>query len=524
MTDARFLCAPRLWPLLMFLSLLTAGLVLVAAPPPKAGLKEAAPSLTLRRQALFAAHPGLSDEAAVSRLRRLEAAWSRAQALGLLTGPGWEEAVQEGRRQILGRAYLDRCPGHAGMSEDQIRAAFLTAGDQRRIAHILCRTEAEAAAVRARLQKGEAFAAVAAEVSKDPGSAGNGGDLGWVRQRELVPAFGTPVFAAAPGTLVGPIHSEFGWHLALTSEVRSPQPEAYVAQREILLKQAAEAQLAVKRDAALEGLRKRYPLRVEWKLLDADRSTEAVPGDEARIAGRVAGVAIPLKALKQYLTETLRAVGQSHALGASIKARFMEDLADRIRLAAAAEKQGLPRQPQVQAALWVDQRERAQEAFSADFLAKVAVPESELQRQHAAHPERFRPVGALRLQVLVADSRARVDEALTQVRKGMAWRVAAERYGSAEATGDPEPGWVEVEALRRMVPPTLMQPLLAGPLGQPVGPMLGADGFMIFNVLERRPGPVPPLEKCREVVRADYLREQGRALVEQELDRLSARP
>ncbi|MDP1832596.1 MAG: peptidyl-prolyl cis-trans isomerase [Geothrix sp.] len=475
-----------------------------------------------KQQAIRSADPSLSVEAVAARLARLEAAWSWAEAKGLLKTPAWQEDRQEGRRAILGKAYLEARPGHPAMTEDQVLAAYLAQGEQRRVSHVLCKAQEEAEAALKRLQGGEPFETVAADVSKDPSAATNQGSLGWIRQRELVAAFGEPVFAASIGALVGPFKSEFGWHVAKVWEARRPKAEDFPAARPALMKQAADAQTAMKRDAALETLRTRHPLVPDLGVLGSDRTTEALPGDEKRVAGRVAGARISLKALKAHLQVVLKTMGQSHSLGAATKARFMEGLADEIRLAAAAQKQGLDRRPDIQAALWRDEREKAMARFSGNFLASVPVPDPDLRRHQEAFPERFRPIGALRLQVLVAESKDRVDEALNQVRAGMAWRAAAERFGSAEATGDPDPGWVEVSALRNLVPPSLMQALLSGSLGQPVGPMLGPDGFMLFNVLERRPGPVPPLDECREAVRVDYLKANGRALVDRELDARAA--
>jgi hypothetical protein len=284
------------------------------------------------------------------------------------------------------------------------------------------------------------------------------------------------------------------------------------------MKEAAEAQLKVKREAALAALRPRYPLVPDLEVLGADRTTETLPGDEKKVAGRVAGTAISLRTLKRHLIEVLKTMGQSHSLGAATKARFMEGVADQIRLAAAARKLGLDRRPQVQAALWLDERQRAYARYSEAHLAEVKVPEVELERHYQAFPDRFRQVGGLRLQVLVADSKDQVDEALNQVRLGLPWRAAVAQFGSAEATGDPEPGWVEVASLKALVPPTLMQSLLTGPLGQPVGPMLGPDGYMLFNALERRPGPVLPLAECRDAVLTDYLKAHGQAMVDQSLE------
>lgn len=58
-----------------------------------------------------------------------------------------------------------------------------------RARHILVPEEAEAKAALERLKKGEDFAKVAAELSKDPGSGKEGGDLGWFAKERMVPEF-----------------------------------------------------------------------------------------------------------------------------------------------------------------------------------------------------------------------------------------------------------------------------------------------------------------------------------------------
>lgn len=64
----------------------------------------------------------------------------------------------------------------------------------------------------------ERFKAVARRSSRDPSSGPMGGDLGTVFEGELVPSFERPVLAAKPGELLGPIKSEFGWHLAYVTK------------------------------------------------------------------------------------------------------------------------------------------------------------------------------------------------------------------------------------------------------------------------------------------------------------------
>ena len=77
--------------------------------------------------------------------------------------------------------------------------------------HILVPTEAEAKAALDRVKKGEDFAKVADEVSKDPGS--QGGDLGWFTQDKMVKEFAEAAFKLDAGQVSEPVKSEFGWHI-----------------------------------------------------------------------------------------------------------------------------------------------------------------------------------------------------------------------------------------------------------------------------------------------------------------------
>ena len=496
----------------------------VLASPALAASPRALP-LATRRAAVLVAQPDLGPDAARAEVGRLDAAWawSAAQPKGAAS-VAWKERLREGRWAVLSKAYLDTLPGHPGLTEAQLLEAYLGQGEQRRISHVLCKTREEAEAALHRLQAGASFDEVATEASTDPSAKVNHGELGWLRKQQLVAAFADPVFAAPVGDLVGPLKSEYGWHVAKTWEVRRPTPESFKDAAPLLRKQEAQAQLALKRDRALETLRRTYPLVPNMAVLGADRTTEVLPGDERKIAGRIGGTTISLAALKRYLVESLKSVGQSHTLGAGTKAQFMEGLADQFRLALAAQKRGLDRSSEVQGALWLQEREMAYARFTEEFLAKVPVPDATLQAHHEAFPDRFLKVGALRLQVLVAPSQEAADTALDQVRKGLSWREAVQRFGDAEATGNPEPGWVQVADLEKLVPPSLLKPLLEGTLNQAVGPMLGPDGFMLFRALERRPGPRLPFAECRDAVRADYLKDHGKALVDAALDLRAATP
>jgi hypothetical protein len=93
--------------------------------------------------------------------------------------------------------------------------------------HILVATEEEAEAALARLEAGEDFAAVAAEVSLD--TASEGGDLGCVSAGAFVPEFGQATMGAAIGEVTGPVATDFGFHILVVSERTTLTREEYLA-------------------------------------------------------------------------------------------------------------------------------------------------------------------------------------------------------------------------------------------------------------------------------------------------------
>ncbi len=67
--------------------------------------------------------------------------------------------------------------------------------------------------VYSKLTNGGDFTELAKEYSDDPGSAANGGDLGWVNPGDMVPAFDNMMSNSQPGQLSKPFKSKFGWHI-----------------------------------------------------------------------------------------------------------------------------------------------------------------------------------------------------------------------------------------------------------------------------------------------------------------------
>lgn len=96
-------------------------------------------------------------------------------------------------------------------------------------AHILVATPEEAVDVTTRLAAGEDFAAIAANVSIDPGSGANGGDLGCASPSQYVPAFAEATMSAAIGVPTEPVVSDFGSHIILVESRETADPVQVLA-------------------------------------------------------------------------------------------------------------------------------------------------------------------------------------------------------------------------------------------------------------------------------------------------------
>jgi len=79
-------------------------------------------------------------------------------------------------------------------------------------AHILVKTQQEAADVLARVTKGERFSTLASEKSLCP-SGKRGGDLGTFGRGRMVREFDIAAFSLEKGSVSQPVKTQFGWHI-----------------------------------------------------------------------------------------------------------------------------------------------------------------------------------------------------------------------------------------------------------------------------------------------------------------------
>ncbi|ANY86333.1 MULTISPECIES: SurA N-terminal domain-containing protein [Pseudomonas] len=142
------------------------------------------------------------------------------------------------------------------VNEDELKALYekeiANLAEQRHAAHILIEvddkvSDAQAKArieeIQQRLAKGEDFAALAKEFSKDPGSASNGGDLGFAGPGVYDPAFEDALYKLNKDQVSAPVRTEYGYHLIKLLGVQAPQIPTFASLKDKLTRELKTQQV-----------------------------------------------------------------------------------------------------------------------------------------------------------------------------------------------------------------------------------------------------------------------------------------
>ena len=140
-----------------------------------------------------------------------------------------ETEINEFRKQIYISRYFEKFLNDS-VNEAAIRNYYIAHQEEYetnrvRVAHILVRTNPKmsteelqakrttAHEIYSKLKTGEDFASIANQYSEDKISAGKGGDLGWIAEGGIDPAFSEKIFAMQEGELSEPFETTFGYHI-----------------------------------------------------------------------------------------------------------------------------------------------------------------------------------------------------------------------------------------------------------------------------------------------------------------------
>jgi peptidyl-prolyl cis-trans isomerase C len=145
---------------------------------------------------------------------------------GLTQKESVRDQLEQSKMGVLIAAVFEDYVEKEGVAESDLKAAYEQvkgqySGKEYQVKHILVEREADAKAIAAQIKAGGNFAQIAKDKSKDPGSAPNGGDLGWVSDKALVPEFSKAMMQLKKGQVADkPVKTQFGWHIIKLDDVR----------------------------------------------------------------------------------------------------------------------------------------------------------------------------------------------------------------------------------------------------------------------------------------------------------------
>jgi peptidyl-prolyl cis-trans isomerase D len=351
--------------------------------------------------------------------------------------------------------------------EAELRAAYQSqldkfrTGDRVKVRHILIKTTEKNAAEQAAAEKkaqellkqirgGADFAELAKKNSDDPGSAVNGGDLGWVTRGQTVPNFEKAAFALAPKQISDVVKTEYGFHIIQGQEKEAARVKPF---------EEVKDQLAT--ELKREGVFNKMQQSIEQARAELAKSPQAAP----QIAGKYG--------LSHYFVENHGANESVPELGTSNE---LEGAVSSVR---------------------------ANEVTPVTQVAPNKLAVAAVTQVVPAHPAEFKEVEpqvrerltALRVQQMADQRRQQVMQTLKNVTGDL--NAAAKQVGAQVKTTDFFTVEGTVEGLGGGAQFT---DAFNKPIGAVVGPIPAGDQVILARVLEKQPADMGKLATERDAL------------------------
>ncbi|MGD9867560.1 MAG: peptidylprolyl isomerase [Hyphomicrobiales bacterium] len=176
--------------------------------------------------------------------------------------PSIEERMKYYKMRALSDVYFEG-KVKASVTEEAARKLYdeqianVPSETEVRARHILVDKEEEIRDIAERVARGDDFAELAKEKSKD-GSAKDGGDLGYFTKGQMVEEFEKAAFALKAGEVSEPVKTQFGWHIIKLEDQRETKPPAFDDLKDRILAFLVEQ----KSQEILSGLREKAKIEI----------------------------------------------------------------------------------------------------------------------------------------------------------------------------------------------------------------------------------------------------------------------
>lgn len=431
--------------------------------------------------------------------------------MGFHRKPAFESAIAVTRDTLLLEA-LEECYLRKGLEagDEEIQRAYDLLHRQVRVGLIETRDADDARTARLRIIGGEAFDALARQISIH-GSRGQGGDLGWVTWGILDPATEKAALETAPGAVSEPFAVDEGrYRIVSVSDEKAGYPPAKEKAIDRIRAIIVSREQHGKRRSLLEEIRRTHPpamdeaaVRKLVSSLDPGRDGASVP-DDPDDATIVMTTATGLPVSAGYIRERAR------KSGLSLQAAWVASRDDALLIDEARRRIQIDDEIRRKLEMRTDQRVRAEVENAA--LGGVQMTEEAVLAVYDQDPNAFAGPVSYRIRHIVLSTREDALEVHKILGEGGDFgKLVSERsvdLRTKDRGGDL--GWVDVveedsiDEVRRAI--------FALTPGQHTGVMKTMLGYEIVQVLSIRPPLVPPFEQVRDAAARIHFSKQAASL------------
>jgi peptidyl-prolyl cis-trans isomerase C len=144
--------------------------------------------------------------------------------------------------------------------------------------HIVVDDEKTALEVQKKARAGESFVALVMQYSTDPNKKETSGDFGWFEKGTMLPEIEQAVFAGKKGDIVGPVKTQFGYHVLWVEDQKTAGVRTFEEVKTDLTNRMTQEKQESWHTKFLADLRTKYPVtKFPENLPDAAKTTPGGP-------------------------------------------------------------------------------------------------------------------------------------------------------------------------------------------------------------------------------------------------------
>jgi len=218
-------------------------------------------------QALFAGSSG--KERFLDELVKKEILYQEAVKKGIDKDPQYKAKVEDFKKITLVGLLLERViEEKSKVTPEDVKDYYeknkdeVSPATQIRVSQIVVKTSDEAKGIYEKLKNGEDFAKIAKQSSLDPGSAKNGGDLGYLAKGQMKPEIESVAAKLKAGQFNPPVKIPTGYLIVKVTEKKFGKPLEFDKVKNLIAQRLAAEKQKDAFDSYLDELRKTYKVEM----------------------------------------------------------------------------------------------------------------------------------------------------------------------------------------------------------------------------------------------------------------------